>query len=352
MRADRLLSILMLLQARGRMTAHELASELEVSERTVYRDLEALHAAGVPVLAERGPGGGCALPDKYRTDLTGLTEQEVRGLFISVVPGTLSALGLDKTIEAALLKLSASLPAVQRKGAERVRGLVHVDTAPWFHPAEPMPHLRTLQDALWASRGLLIKYRSGRGGRSRQHINPYGLAVKANVWYLVGASPRESGSYGVDRRQDERQEPGVYRVSRIEEATLLDATFERPGKFDLAAFWPAWCAEFEASLPRYQVQVRVAPDLVPVLPTIYGEGVHSLIAEAPAPDAEGWLTLSFTFGSFDEARNSILGLGTGAEVVEPQELRDSVIRTAASVVASYTGGSARNVVKLIRGKEE
>jgi predicted DNA-binding transcriptional regulator YafY len=347
MRADRLLSLLMFLQARGRMTAAELAEELEVSERTIYRDLEALNAAGVPVLAERGPGGGVLLPDKYRTDLTGLTEVEVRGLFMSVVPGPLSELGLDKTIEAAMLKLSASLPAVQRQGVERVRGRVHVDTAHWFQPPEPVPYLKVLQEAVWQNRRVLMKYQAASGIRSRQYINPYGLVAKAGTWYLVGVPLREKPAYRVSQVQEARQETSVFRVSRIREAEVTGEEFEREEGFDLASFWQAWCADFEASLPRYRVVLRVAPDTVPLLPTIYGEGVRTLIVEQGRTDEDGSLILPITFESFDAARSSVLGLVTGAEVLEPQELRDSVMRAAASIVAFYTGGSAKAVVRMI-----
>lgn len=345
MRADRLISLVMLLQARGRMTASELARELEVSERTVYRDLEALNAAGVPVLAERGPGGGVMLPDKYRTDLTGLTEKEVRGLFMSVVPGPLSALGLDKAIEAAMLKLAAALPDRQRRGVERVRGRIHVDTAHWFHTGEAVPHLITLQEAVWQERRVMVQYQSASGGRSRTYFNPYGLVAKAGVWYLVGVTMRERRAFGVSQVREARQEIVVYRVSRIRHAALTDEPFDRPSTFDLASFWAEWCAEFEASLPRYRVTLRVAPDMVQALPAIYGEGVRATIAEAGQPDAEGWLTIALTFESFDAARSSLLSLGTGAEIIEPHELKESVVRAAAGIVAFYTGGTARTVMQ-------
>lgn len=351
MRADRLLSMMMLLQARGRMTASELAAELEVSERTVYRDLEALHTSGVPVLAERGPGGGVTLPAKYRTDLTGLTEPEVRGLFMSIVPGPLSALGLDKAIEAAMLKLAASLPAVQRRGVEQVRGRIHVDTAPWFHPAEAVPHLKLLQEAVWQSCRVIISYRSAGGVRSRSHFNPYGLVAKAGIWYLVGVPVWERRAAGISQARaatQDMQDVMVYRVSRINDAELTGETFERPEGFDLAGFWAEWCADFEARLPRYCAAVRVAPDMVPALPAIYGESVRAIISEAGPPDAEGRLTIQLTFESFEAARASMLGLGTGAQIVEPAELRESVIRAAASIVASYMGGTARGIMERAR----
>ena len=320
MRADRLLSVLMLLQARGRMTAGELAKELEVSERTVYRDLEALHAAGVPVLAERGPGGGCMLPEKYRTNLTGLTESEVRGLFLSVAPGPLTDLGLGKAVEAAMLKLSASLPESHRHDIERLHQRIYVDTAEWFRPEEPIPHLKTLEDAVWQEKRLALTYIRSDGVRVRRYVNPYGLVAKAGVWYLVG----EGLKYVT-----------VYRVSRIREAEMMDDGFERPSEFDLSGYWDQWCAEFEASLPKYAVTVRVAPDFVTTLPTLLGEGMRTLIDRADPPDDEGWITLSLTFESFEMARAHVLSLGTGVEVIEPAEMRKGVAGMARSIARLY-----------------
>ena len=188
MRADRLLSILMYLQARGRMTAYELAEELEVSERTIYRDLEALHAAGVPVLAERGPGGGCQLPEEYKVSLTGLTENEVRGLFLSPVSGPLADLGMGKALEAAMLKLSAALPSTHRRDVERMRQRVLVDTAQWFRPSEPVPYLPLLQEAVWQDRTLRFTYRRADGVHVKRTLDPYALVAKSSIWYLVGAA--------------------------------------------------------------------------------------------------------------------------------------------------------------------
>lgn len=321
MRADRLLSILMFLQVRGRMTAQELAEELEVSERTIYRDLEALHAAGVPVLAERGPGGGCTLPDKYRTDLTGLTESEVRGLFLASMPGPLADLGLGKAAEAAMLKLTASLPPAHRQDIERVRGRIHVDTAPWFRPEEPVPFLPILQEALWQQRRLMMKYRRGQGMRITREVNPYGLVAKASIWYLVASV----GSRVM-----------TYRVSRILDAELTPDRFERPGDFDLARFWADWCAEFEASVPKYPVTLRVSPDFIDTLPTFLGEGVRALLSLAGPPDERGRVTINLTYESYTSALGHTLALGSGAEVLHPEELRRGLLDMASRVVDLYT----------------
>ncbi len=321
MRADRLLQIMMLLQARGRMTASELSSELEVSERTIYRDLEALNAAGVPVLAERGPGGGCTLPEEYRTDLTGLTEREVRGLFLSVVPGPLADLGLGRAIEAALLKIAASLPTTHRQDVARIRDRVHVDTAEWFRPEEPVPHLKMIEEAVWEGRCLLITYRRADGVRVKRYVNPYGLVAKAGVWYMVGAL---------------RGKVFTYRVSRIKSAEHTHEHFPRPADFDLAAYWKGWCETFERNVPRYEVTVKVKSHFILMLPILYGEGVHALIERAGLPDDDGCVTITLTFESYEAALSHTLSLGTGAEVIEPEEMRRAILDMASRVVDQYT----------------
>jgi predicted DNA-binding transcriptional regulator YafY len=320
MRADRLLALLMLLQSRGRMTAVQLAEQLEVSERTIYRDLDALSAAGVPVYAERGPGGGCALLDSYRTNLTGLTEEEVRALFMLSIPGPLADLGVSQELKAALLKVSAAMPAAYRKNVEGVRQRIYLDAAGWFQPEEPMPHLGTIQEAVWADRRLQVTYRRGDGMQVERRVDPYGLVAKAGIWYLVRAL---------------KGRMGVYRVSRVQAAELTEERFERQEGFDLAAYWTEWCVEFEASRPVYPVTLRVAPDLVPTLAHVFGDGIYARVEEARPPDAEGWITLSCTFEHLPMARTQVLGFGTMAEVVEPAELRQSVVEFARGITALY-----------------
>ncbi len=330
MRADRLLSLLMLLQSRGRMTAGELAGELEVSARTIYRDLDALSAAGVPVYAERGPGGGCALLDSYRTTLTGLTQDEVRALFMLSIPAPLAELGVDQELQQALLKLSAALPATRRRDEERVRQRIHLDSSGWFETREPVPHLQTLQRAMWGDRKLHLAYRLRFGAQAEWLVAPYGLVAKANVWYLV-----------CERESHLR----VYRVSQVLEASISEEIFERPADFDLAAFWQAWCAEVEENRPYYPVVVRVAADLVPWLPQYFGEPIREEVAraqsrlapgmEASSPDAAGWLTVTLPFESLYEARERLLGFGGAMEIVAPEALRKSVIDFARQIVSVY-----------------
>ena len=322
MRADRLLSLLMLLQARGRMTAQKLAEELEVSERTIYRDIDALSTAGVPVYAERGPGGGCALLDSYRTNLTGLTQDEVRALFMLSIPAPLIDLGVSQELKTALLKLSAALPASRRYDEERVRQRVHLDSVGWFQPREPVPHLQTIQQAIWQDRRLDLTYTYpfGFGAEVERLVDPYGLVAKTSIWYLVCA-------------RDGRMR--VYRVSRVSDARISDESFERPADFDLTAFWQAWCAEVEENRPRYPVTLRVAPELIPLLPRYFNGQIHAPVEQAEPPDAEGWITLALFFETLEDARERILGLGRAVKVLEPEALRKSVLDFATQIVALY-----------------
>jgi predicted DNA-binding transcriptional regulator YafY len=315
----------MLLQTRGRMTAQELAERLEVSERTIYRDLDALSIAGVPVYAERGPGGGCALLESYRTNLTGLTESEVKALFMVSIPGPVADLGMSKAFNAALLKLSAALPPAHQDYAEYVRQRLYLDTVDWSHTQEPTPHLQTLQEAIWQDRRLNLTYRRADGSWVKRLVDPYSLVTKGSTWYMVGSVT----GWMV-----------VFRVSRIQAATITASTFERQPDFDLVAYWTDWCAQMTASQPPYPVSLRVAWEAMPLLPAILGERAHSLLEQASPPDAEGAITLTITFESLEAARSQVLGFGPMVEVLEPSELRDSVIEQATRMVAVYARHAA------------
>ena len=321
MRADRLLSLLMLLQIRGRMTARELALELEVSERTIYRDIDALSAAHVPVYGECGPRGGFELLDSYRTDLTGLTQGEVRALFMLSIPEPLSDLGVSQELKAALLKLSAALPDAQRADERRVRQRFHLDSVWWDQVEESVPHLQTVQQAVWQDCRLCLKYRLPLSIEIEQTVDPYGLVAKAGVWYLVYAV---RGSFR------------IHRVSALLDARLLEEFFDRDAVFDLARFWKDWCADHGQSLSGYAVIVRVAPDFSAELPRYFGDRIRARIAQSGPPDDDGWITVELFFESLGAARDRILGFGGGVEVLEPRALRMSVQDFAAQIVARYT----------------
>src|SRR5215470_6233614 len=254
MRADRLLSILLPLQVHRRMTARTLATRLEVSERTIHRDMVALSGAGVPLTAERGSGGGWRLLEEYRTNLTGLNEAEVQALFLAKPPRLLTDLGLDRAAEAAVIKLLAAIPATARQGAEEVRQRIHVDVPGWRREEEAIPYLPILQEAIWQERRLRFTYGYESGGTSVERVaDPLGLVAKGSVWYFVAAIEGEMRTF---------------RVSRVRTATLLSDPCLRPLDFDHAAYWEHSTAEFAASFPRYPATVRVAPDLLPYLRVI------------------------------------------------------------------------------------
>ncbi|WP_420627839.1 helix-turn-helix transcriptional regulator [Candidatus Leptofilum sp.] len=320
MRADRLISLLMLLQTNGRMTADALAKRLEVSPRTIYRDLDALSSAGVPVYAERGPNGGCMLMESYRTNLTGLNEKEVQALFMFTVPGLLADLGADKASEAAMLKLMASLPAPFQQDAAFVQERLHLDPAAWFQPDENAPFLPLVQTAVWQNRRLRLNYRRGDGQWVKRLIDPYGLVAKASIWYVVGGL--HSGKVQ------------VYRVSRIMDATLTGTSFQRPESFDLVTFWQRWRDQFEAEQNRLEVRLRVPPTSGPLLALVFGEGIVQALQTAPT-DTSGHATLSLTFDSLEGACRQLLGLGTAVEVVTPQTLREQMLARAKQVAEQY-----------------
>ncbi len=280
MRADRLLSLLLLLQARGRMTAQELAHELEVSERTIYRDINALSASGVPVYAESGPGGGCALLDSYRTNLTGLTADEARALFMLSIPAPLDQLGVTHELKAALLKLSAALPDARRRDEERIRQRIYLDSTNWFQGQDAVPHLPEIYRAVWDNRQVAITLRLQFGAflqtQIEQVIALYGLVAKAGVWHIVAARRTMA-------RDDQLR---VYRAADVVAARLLDETFTRRADFDLVEFWQTWCDSVEENRPRYEVTLRLAPHFVPQAHHYLGEGVRTAIEQA-TPDEQG-----------------------------------------------------------------
>jgi len=320
MRADRLLSIMLLLQIYRRLTAGELARRLEVSERTIQRDMDALSVAGVPVVAERGTGGGWALVEGYRTNLTGLNEAEVQSLFAGVPARLLSDLSLGRASEAAHVKLLASMPASSRALAEYARERIHIDVAGWGSREESAPHLRTIQESVWQGRKLFFSYARGCGQPDAElTVDPLGLVAKGAVWYLVAA-------VGPDVRS--------YRVSRVRSARLSEEVAARPEGFDLAAFWSESVARFKTEMPRYFATLRAHRSVVPVL---HYAGRFSRVEDASEPDAEGWSKVRMRFQFEEDACGLALGFGTKVEVLEPAGLRAKVLEMASRVVEFYEG---------------
>lgn len=321
MRADRLLTMLLILQNRGRTTAQTLAEELEVSVRTIYRDIDALSFAGVPLYTDRGPGGGISLMDSYRTNLTGLTENEMRSLFLLSIPTPLAELGLSQQVKGALLKLRAALPAVYNQDEDGVQQRLHLDWAGWHRSEERVPHLRALQEATWHNQRVVIKLRSMvRNQVVERTIAPYSLVAKAGTWYLVGVNAGQKR---------------VYRVSRIVEVTQLAGKFERPASYNLVKFWQNWCQRYEERRTYFRVLARIKPQLIPYLIFILGDQVQENINNAQPPDDDGWLTIELVFESFEVARNHALSCGRSIEILEPQALRVSVIDYAEQIISFY-----------------
>jgi len=320
MRADRLLSIMMLLQARGQMTAQALAGALEVSERTIYRDIDALGAAGVPVYTEAGPGGGIGLLDSYRTTLTGLTDGEVRALFAASVTDSLAALGIDDELRSALRKLAAALPAVRRTG-DMLAAEVYFDATSWGDDDEPVPHLSALHRAIRTHHRVQIRYRRFSGLELAATVEPLGLVVKAGAWVLAYAR--------ADRLW-------AMAIADVLDVQVTEEEFAPPLGFDLRTFWQAWSASAAAQQASYVVTVRVAPAAQPVLARLVG-GAGGRRMAANAPDAGGWVTMTLAFPSLDAARAALLALGRGVEVIAPEPLRRSLLDYAEQIVALYGG---------------
>lgn len=329
MRADRLISLIMLLQARGKSSARQLAEQLEVSERTIYRDMVVLSAMGVPVYGEAGTQGGYALVDSYRTSLTGLTEDEVQALFMLSVPEPLQALGVGQQLRAAILKLAAALPDERRKDEERVRQRYHLDWSWWEQGGEAPPLLSVIQQAVWQDQKLAIRYQV-RAARSEVErlVEPYGLVAKAGTWYLVCAW---------------QGRPRVLRISSLLEARLSDEHFTHPLDFDLASFWNEWRDKEEGRRASFAVNVQVAPGMLPALVQALGDSILRRAGQAVAPDAGEKVQLTLFFESHYEARNRLMAFGGGVEVLEPPALRASISDLAEQIRGLYavSGPQAR-----------
>jgi predicted DNA-binding transcriptional regulator YafY len=317
-RASRLVNLLLLLQTRGQQTADELARELEVSSRTVYRDVEALSQSGVPIYAERGPTGGIRLVDGYRTRLTGLTNEEADSLFLSGLPGPAAELGLGTVVAAARLKVLAALPPELRTRASRISQRFHFDAPGWFRSGETTPHLEALARAVWENRRLDVTYRR-EGKPVSRVLDPLGLVLKAGTWYLVAIS-------GGSTR--------TYRVSRVLAVTVLDERFERPERFDLATYWTDSIVAYERELPRVRITVRIAVGSFDAVAEHLSAQALQRAERLPDRDGGGEL-LRLTFEWDDEAELVVFNLGSLAEIVDPPELRDRMVARAQAILERY-----------------
>lgn len=305
MRASRLISIVLLLQSHGEMTAADLAAELEVSERTVYRDVEALSAAGVPVYADRGPGGGYRLVGGYRTRLTGLTREEAEALFLAGLRGPAGDMGLADAVATAELKVRAALPSVLQDAPLRAGQRFHLDAPGWFGDPSPPAPLRDLAHAVWTDERVEIRYR--RDEEVVRTVEPYGLVLKNGGWYLIGRVGRGHRTY---------------RVDRITGVRPLGEHFVRDEAFDLAGYWRKSAAEFRHGMLRAEVTVRLSPGGLRSLRFhVEAEAVARAHEAAEKPDEDGWVTAVLPVESAEVAFTQLLGLGPDVEVLEPPELR-------------------------------
>jgi len=318
MRADRLLTLLMLLQTRGKLTADRLADELEVSVRTIYRDVYALRVAGFPVYSERGLGGGCWMHEDYRVRLTDLTHDEIAALFSIAVPTSLIDLGVGQEAKGALLKLAAALPAARRGVEQRVRSRIHLDPEPWNPSQEPAPSLALLRQGAWSDRWMDVTFRRVRGIMIRREIAPYGLVAKENRWYVIWSG--KDGQLHVDS------------ASAVVDAKLLDECFERPTAFDLASYWSQWSARQEDNRPMFAVEAFVQGDVIPHLESELGKK-HVLRFEGSEHD--GRVRAQLIFETFEQARALLLGFGGSVEVVSPEALRLSIADFGKQICLTY-----------------
>lgn len=309
------MALLFLLQQRQRATAAELAAALEVSERTVYRDVEALLAAGVPLWTEQGRAGGIRLIEGWRTRLDGLTGREAAAIF--AMPSLLADVGLGSALSAAQSKVLAGLPAELREYASAVASRFHLDAPGWFQQTESASRLTVVAEAVASSRRLRMEYRRGPATVTRE-VDPLGLVVKAGVWYLVGR-------VGADIR--------TYRVARIVSASVL-STFERPADFVLATWWEEASARFERSLLRETVRLRLSRHAVKALRSVTDPDAAAMaVATAGPSDADGWREVSLEVESLPVATTQLLSLGVGVEVVAPEALRTALAELGLAVAA-------------------
>jgi predicted DNA-binding transcriptional regulator YafY len=324
MRASRLLSLMMLLQTRGRMSAEALAEELEVSVRTVYRDVDQLSAAGVPVYADIGRNGGFALLEGWRTRLTGLTAPEARALFLSGLPGPAGELGLGDEVQAAELKLLAALPADWQDEARRMSSRFHLDPKGWFASGHKPDYLKLVADAVWTDRRIAIRYDSWTK-ISDSVVDPLGIVLKGGIWYLVA------------RRGDDFR---TFRLSQIVTLLVLDERFERPRDFDLPRYWGDSTSAFEKEVYVGTAKVRATKSGLSRLKDISSTVRASIDAISPLTfDAAGWTVLDVPIEEERWASREMTRIGPEIEVLEPATLRARMAEIAHTLAGFYSSAS-------------
>ena len=309
MRASRLLSIQMLLQTRGRMSAQVLARELEVSVRTLHRDVDQLSAAGVPIYASRGRTGGFQLQEGWKTSLTGLTPAESQAVFLSGLAGPAAQLGLGREVESAKLKLLTSLPAAARADAQRVSSRLHLDPVDWYREARPVPYLGVVAEAVWAGQRLALRYESWRATATRT-VNPLGLVLKAGEWYLVA---------GIG------MEPRTFRISNVLHAALIEKPIQNPRNFALAAYWDASIKRFERDLYKAEAVLLATPAGLIGLSHLSNTVAKAAAGASASRRADGRARARIPIESIENATGQLLRLAPEVEVLAPPALRDAIV---------------------------
>jgi predicted DNA-binding transcriptional regulator YafY len=328
MLASRLLSILMLLQTRGRMSASQLAEELEVTVRTIHRDIDQLSAAGVPVYADRGRNGGFQLQDGYRTMLTGLNQSEAETLFLAGLPGPAAQMGLADVLSTARLKLLAALPSNIQPSAERIAARFHLDTGAWFHSVDQLPSLPVIAHAVWSERMLKMRYHpSGEVDTRVRKVAPLGLVLKSGIWYLLA--------------QNSRSVCTTYRAANIYDAEICDETFARPKDFNLVAHWESSVRKYEANVYHDYADVRLSPVGLKRL-SLLGPYVTSAASKsASKPDRKGWVRCRLPIESLDFGVRELLRLGDQVVVLGPPSLRSELAKTAERIAKLHETRSSK-----------
>ncbi|XHS78368.1 helix-turn-helix transcriptional regulator [Burkholderiaceae bacterium UC74_6] len=323
MQASRLLSILMLLQGRGRISAQALATELEVSVRTIYRDVDRLSASGVPIWAEQGRSGGFQLREGWRTKLDGLTAPEAEAMFLAGLPGPAADLGLGEALASAQLKLKAALPAEWQDDAERVGARFHLDPVDWYREAPPVDHLPAVARAVWQAQRIAVRYESWQGEAQRE-LEPLGLVLKGGAWYVVA---RSSASRPVR----------TYRLQSILDLQPTSESFKRPARFDLADYWRESTRRFEAELYRGEARLSVSARGLKWLTRDFSSTVTAASRSTAKPDParEGWSLVRIPIESAEHAAGQLMRLGAEALVLGPADLRERMTAQARALAALY-----------------
>jgi predicted DNA-binding transcriptional regulator YafY len=318
MRASRLLSIQMLLESHGRMSATALARALEVSVRTLHRDIDELTSAGVPVYAERGRAGGFQLMPGWKTTLTGFTPAEAEAVFLAGLGGPASELGLGPQVASAERKLLAALPAPWRGSVRRIRSRLHLDPVEWYREAEPVPWLPVIAEAVWEGRQLALRYESWTATK-RRTVHPLGLVMKAGTWYFAAARDGKVRTW---------------RVASVLEAAVLDAPVQRPDGFDLAAYWRESVRRFEVELFTGEARVAATARGLADLRRI-NAALARAVAAAPMPADGERVELRIPIESVPHAAGQLLRLCPDVEVLAPTELRTALHQRAIAAARMY-----------------